>query len=344
MVKTPMSAFNPKVSVLLPVRDAAETLPASLQSLLSQTFDDFEVVAVDDGSQDASGDILRSAAQADHRIRVLTSQDRGLVAALNLAFGEARSDLIARMDADDIAHPTRLARQHARLVADESLDILGSRVLCAGAPGLANAGMQAYVTWTNRLLTHEDIVGDLWIDSPLVHPSVMLRRSTLLALGGWRDFDGPEDYDLWLRAYSAGRRFGKLAETLLTWRDSSGRLTRTDPRYAALRFIRLKIERLRDRLLPPGREVAIWGAGPIGKALARELKAQGHALAAFVEVDPRKLGNRVWGAPVITIEQATELRGALHLAAVGQPGARERIRAELKYRGLVEGTNAVVVA
>jgi hypothetical protein len=75
------------------------------------------------------------------------------------------------------------------------------------------------------------MVADLFVESPLVHPSVMARAAALRALGGYRVFDGPEDYDLWLRAHAAGLRFAKLSEVLLDWRDSPRRLTRRDPRY-----------------------------------------------------------------------------------------------------------------
>jgi hypothetical protein len=171
-----------------------------------------------------------------------------------------------------------------------------------------------------------------------------MRRAALEGLGGWREFDGPEDYDLWLRAFAAGLRFAKLGEVLLDWSDSPGRLTRTDPRYAPVRFLALKLTALARGPLAGGRPAVVWGAGPVGKAWSRALRAAGHEVRAFVEVNPRKLGARLYGAPVVTVDGAGELRGPLHLAAVGQPGARERIRAEAARLGLVEGVDFVAVA
>jgi glycosyltransferase involved in cell wall biosynthesis len=314
------------VSVLLPVRDAAATLPACIDSLRAQTLADHEVVAVDDGSLDGSGALLQAAAAADRRWRVLHQPPAGLVPALERARHAARAPLLARMDADDVCHPERLARQADRLVAEPALGVCATAVELFG--GQDNEGMRRYVAWSNALLTHEQIVGEMLVESPLVHPSVALRASLLRELGGYRDHGGPEDYDLWLRAQALGARFAKLPEPLLRWRDSVRRLTRTDPRYAPGRFRALKIDALERGPLRVPRPVVVWGAGPLGKRFARELLARGHQVAAFADVHPRRLGSLVHGLPVLTSEGAAGVVGALHLAAVGQPGGRARVRAE----------------
>jgi len=329
------------VSVLLPVRDAAGTLPAAFESLLAQMFADFEILAVDDGSRDESRALLEGYARQDSRVRVLDGQGRGLVAALNLALESARAPWLARMDADDVAHPERLRLQRAQLAATPGLDVLATRVELCGAPG---EGMRRYVAWSNALLEHAEIVQDLLVESPLVHPSVMLRAGLLRRLGGYRDFEGPEDYDLWLRAARAGAGFGKLPEILLAWRDGPGRLTRTSGRYATERFLALKLEALEHAGLAQDRGVVLWGGGPVAKGWCRALQRRGHRVLAFVDVAPRRLGGQLQGCPVVPVDQASDFDGALHLAAVGQPGARERIRGEARRLGLVEGRDLVAVA
>jgi glycosyltransferase involved in cell wall biosynthesis len=330
------------------VRDGQETVRACLESLSRQTLADHEVVAVDDGSADETQAILAATARADARVRIVRTSPRGLVAALNTALAEARAPLLARMDADDVAHPERLALQAAGLDEDPRCAVLGCGVrlvVLSGPETLgANRGMRDYVEWLNRLLTHEDIVRDLFVESPLAHPSVMMRAEALRALGGYRDFEGPEDYDLWLRAHAAGWRFGKRREVLLDWRDRAGRLTRRDPRYAAARFRDLKIEALERGPLGGGRSVVVWGAGRVGKGWARALGERGHRVAAFVEVDPRKIGQRIHGAAVVAVAGAGAYEGALHLAAVGRPDARERIRDAAGALGLREGEGLVAVA
>ena len=326
-----MSARAPRVSVLLPVKDAAATLPECLASLRGQSLGDHEVVAVDDGSTDGSLALLERAAAEDPRVRVLPAAAPGLVAALNTGLRAARGRFLARMDADDVAHEERLRLQVLALERDPATSILGARVTVLG--GSANAGMRAYVEWSNGLLDDAAIRRDLFVESPLVHPSVMMRARVLLDLGGYRTYDGPEDYDLWLRAAAAGARFAKLEEPLLLWRDGPARLTRKDPRYAPARFLERKLAALLEGPLA-GREAVVWGAGQIGKAWARALLARGVRVRAFVEVDPRKLGQRIHGAPVVGVASGAALGGALHLAAVGQRGARARIRTEAARHGL----------
>ena len=101
---------------------------------------------------------------------------------------------------------------------------------------------------------------------------------------------------------------------------------------------------LRRTLLAGGRAVVVWGAGPTGKALARELLEAGTPVAAFVEVDPRKLGKRIHGAPVVPVEQAARFPTALGLGAVAGPEARARVREAAAALGLVEGRDFVAVA
>jgi glycosyltransferase involved in cell wall biosynthesis len=326
-----------RVSVLLPVRNAALWLNECLRSLAEQSLVDHEVVAVDDGSNDGSGALLETAAAQDPRLRVVHTPPLGLVPALNRASALARSDYLARMDADDVAHPQRLEQLWRRLSGEPGLDILSSRVALVGHPGRPNAGLRAYVDWTNGLLDHAAMAHERFVDAPLVHPSVMLRRGVLERLGGYREFDGPEDYDLWLRAFEQGCRCAKLAEPLLAWRDSAERLTRRDSRYAADRFVSLKLTYLLRGPLAANRPIVVWGAGPIGKRWSRLLREAGRYVAAYVDVDPRKIGQRVHATPVVGIDAVPTLSGSVHLAAVGQRGARARMHAAAAQLGLTAG-------
>jgi hypothetical protein len=169
------------------------------------------------------------------------------------------------------------------------------------------------------------------------------RAAALRGLGGWREGPFPEDYELWLRAIDAGLRFARLPEVLMRWRDRPGRLTRSDPRYAPERFLATKLEALVRGPLS-GRVPVVWGSGPIGKSWARALAAAGRPAAAFVEVSQRKIGTRIHGVSVVALSAATAPAGALHLGAVGQPGARERLRAEAARLGLVDGRDFFAVA
>ena len=288
---------------------------------------------MDDGSRDGSRALLDAAAGRDPRLRVIDGFGRGLVAALNAAGAAARGPLLARMDADDEARPERLARQVERLERDPDVDILGCLVELVDAGVPRNDGMRAYVEWSNGLVDHDAIVADMLVESPLAHPSVAMRAGAFRRLGGYRDFDGPEDYDLWLRARRAGCRFAKVPEVLLGWRDAPTRLSRTHPRYAAERFFALKLEALLQEV-EPAAPLVVWGAGPIGKGWARALLEAGRRVRAFVEVDPRKLGRVIHGAPVLRVDEAAALAGDVHLAAVGSAASRAEIRRQAAASGI----------
>ncbi|HYE99087.1 MAG TPA: glycosyltransferase, partial [Planctomycetota bacterium] len=324
---------TPRVSVLLPVRDAERTLPAALESLRRQTLRAWELVAVDDGSRDGTRAILEAARAGDPRVRVVSTPPRGVAEALARAAAEARAPFLARMDADDVCHRRRLELQVARLEAVPRVDVLGCRVRAWGPTA---EGMRRYVAWQNGLLDHDAIAAALFVESPLVHPSVMLRRDALERAGGYRATPWPEDYDLWLRLAEGGARFEKLPRTLLAWRESPGRLTRTHPMYAASAIAAAKRHYFLRRA--PA-SVVVWGAGPIGRAWMRDLLQAGVEVEAAIDIDPRKIGRRVAGGrvPVVSVEDGLAKRRGMVLGAVGARGARDLIRPRLRSAGLVEG-------
>lgn len=323
---------RPMVSVLLPVRDGAAHLDEALASMAAQTLDDFEIIAVDDGSTDETPEILRRWADRDPRVRPFAQPPGGIVAALERARREAQSPYLARMDADDIAEPRRLEAQLDLMEGEPGLSACGSLVRYFPRSRI-RAGARRYEAWINASVTPEQIERAIFVECPLAHPTFFLRAAAVEAVGGYRDHDGPEDYDLVLRMWAAGYRFGKVPEVLLRWREREDRLSRTDPRYAADAFLATKLRHLRATLLADGRPVVIWGAGPVGKGWSKALRAADVELEAFVELDPRKIGQQIHGAPVVDTEAGAAMGGVLHLAAVGQEGARARIRGVLEAAG-----------
>lgn len=331
----------PAVSILMPVRNEERFLPAALRSLAAQTFTDWELVAVDDGSTDGTSRILAEAAAADQRIRVLHSGE-GLVPALNLGLKKCRASLIARMDGDDVSHPRRLAAQVAHLAAHPEIGL----VACSFKHfprRTVGIGMAGYEQWQNRLITHEEIAADLFVESPFVHPSVMYRRSCLEQVEGYRDRGWPEDYDLWLRLAAAQVKFTRLREILFFWRERPERTTRTNPAYAPDAFRRCKLHHLMNGFLKGETEVILAGAGLEGRAWYRLLREEGIRVAAWLDVDPRKIGRQLHGAPVLPTGEVTA-SGVKLLMTVGARGARSQVRESTSKSGFVEGIDAVCVA
>jgi glycosyltransferase involved in cell wall biosynthesis len=330
----------PIVSVLMPCYNAAGTITSALGSLAQQTLPDFELIAVDDGSTDGTVELLQDWAAGDQRLHLLSQDHGGIVKALNTGLEACQAGYIARMDADDLAHPERLERQAAFLEQHPETAVVGCRVR-GFPPHKVRDGFSIYLDWQNSLLSDDDIRREIFVESPLTHPSVVMRKDWLVEVGGYQEHGWPEDYDLWLRLYLAGAGFAKLPEVLLDWREHDKRLTRQDSRYSLENFLRIKAYYLvRGPLL--GREsVLLWGAGMMGRRLSKQLLRQGAPLSAFVDIDPHKIGRTKRGLPILSPDDLPDWwqhsPRPVVLAAVGARGARQLIRQQLIRFGLREG-------
>ena len=204
---------EPLISVLMSVYNCEKYLAAAVDSILAQTFTDFEFLIVNDGSTDQSLPLLTGYAARDARVRLVSRPNTGITRALNEMVGLARGRYLARMDSDDIAVPERFAKQVAYLDAHPECVIVGSRVMLMDPYG-------SPVAPSGHKLTHEEIDHELLTQSgwALVHPSVMMRRSAVERIGGYDErWKHCEDHDLFLRLAEVGR-VANLPDVLLWYR------------------------------------------------------------------------------------------------------------------------------
>lgn len=205
---------NPEISILLPVRDSASYLEETIRSLDAQTFQNWECLAIEDGSSDNSPNILENWRQRNSRVRVLSGGGRGIVNALTIALAEASAPMIARMDADDIALPTRLEKQFAFLASNPNVVACGTGALMIDPTGRAICPIDASIDHKGIL---ERLLGGN--ASAIVHPSLMVQASALMKVNGYREeFRHVEDYDLYLRLSDIGQ-LANLDEILLHYRQ-----------------------------------------------------------------------------------------------------------------------------
>ncbi|HEY1086293.1 MAG TPA: glycosyltransferase, partial [Archangium sp.] len=252
-----------RLSVLLPARNASATIEAAVNSVLAQTFRAFELIVVDDASTDDTRAKLDAIRLRDDRLKVIDGPGRGFIAALEAGLPHCRGEFLARMDADDESLHTRFEKSLAALEADPSLAGVGTGVEIFRDDQPPSPNFLAYGQWLSSLTTPETLFADALVESPLCHPSVTLRRRVLDEVGGWRDGDFPEDWELWLRILERGHRLACLPEVLHRWRDGNGRLTRTDPRYRWEAHLALKADFV-SRRLGTERGLVLWGAGEKG--------------------------------------------------------------------------------
>ncbi len=335
----------PRVSILLPVWNAGETLTAALRSIERQRESRWECVIVDDGSTDASAPIAAGFAKRDPRFRLLSRAHEGLVAALNAGAAECRAPLVARMDADDWMHRDRLALQCDSLDRHPELDAAGTFVRSFPRRQL-EGGARRYEAWLRSLETPHAIWRDRFVECGIAHPTWLIRRSRLAELA-YRDCGWPEDYDLLLRLLARGPCVGVVPRRLLGWRHAEHRTSRRDGRYALDRFTACRAHFLSRDFLGQARAYVLWGHGPTARGLRRALESLGHDPAAIVEVHPRRLGQLIRGTPVVppaALSADADLRVLPLIAAVSGAEPRARIRADLEARGYRDGLDFVCAA
>ncbi len=336
----------PTVSVILPVRNAADTIDGAVAGIAEQTLEDWELIAVNDGSSDESGGLLDAWAARDRRIHVLHRPPQGIAAALNAGLAVARAPLIARMDADDLSLPDRLLLQHGFLKKHPDIGAAGCRVVYGG-DARANAGYAAHVDWVNSLLTPEDHDLNRFVEAPLAHPSAMFRRELVSRYGGYRDGDFPEDYELWLRWMEAGVRFAKIPESLLVWRDPPSRLSRADPRYAPEAFFRVKavyLARWLARHNPFHPAIRVVGGGRVTRRRVEHLARAGARVEGYYDIDPRKAGLRYGAAVVEPLEALPPPGRQFVVSYIGKRESRGAVAEWLTRAGYRIGRDWITAA
>ena len=242
---------RPGISVVMPVYNGGAFLREAINSVLRQSYNDFELIVIDDGSDDETPEILRAFSRQDRRVRVLRhARNLGLGSALREGVEEARAEWVARMDADDIAHPDRLARQFAAVQSDSTIDVLGTQAVeidCNGRP----------LRLRSVPLEHDAIRSLLpWVN-PVIHPTVLFRRRAIIAVGSYDgNLPNVEDYDLWYRCAAGGLRFANLPDVLLGYRVNETAFKKRGWQYRT-REMRVRFHGNRLLGCPPWQQVSV---------------------------------------------------------------------------------------
>lgn len=304
--------------MLLPVRDAGRYLDAAVRDVLAQRDVELELVAVDDGSQDGSGERLEAFARSDARVRVIRTEGEGAAPALDRALAASRAPLVAQMEADDRCPPDRLARLVAALRAHPEWQGVTSR---AATFGFASEGMRRYVAWQNALATPDAMARARFVEIPALHQTGLYERASLEALGGFagatKGGGWPLDIDFWMRWTERGFVAGKVPRVLYRWRQHARQSTRTRPSHALDALRRCKAHYFARG---PGRDRAIdlLSVGATLEGWCASLRAAGCDDVRAIEWRPS------------TVLPATRA-AAIRLFAYGTQPARERVVARLGH-------------
>lgn len=278
---------TPAISVAMSVHNGERFLAAAIESVLAQTFSDFELLLLDDGSTDGTPDIIASYVARDARVRPIIRENRGLIASLNQLVDEARAPIVARMDADDICQPERFARQIAFMAANPHYGVVG-----CWTEDIDEQGGPFRVTGPEHPTTHESFLTAIENGWPLLcHPAAMFRRDLVRAVGGYHGaFRHCEDYDLWLRLASV-TRLCSIPERLLRYRHYPEQVS---SRHATEQQIGAAVARLAYEERKAGRPdpTATLTALPAVDELDDLFGREGIARAVRAKVAPQLLYSR----------------------------------------------------
>ncbi len=333
----------PYITVLFPFRDAENTIKEAINSILQQTFEDFVVLAINDNSQDESRNIVASI--DDPRIQLLDNPGNGLVDALNLGLENVKTRWIARMDADDIAHPQKLEKQWQYHLDNPELDVIATQARLFPEEEFTD-GFQLYMDWQNSVISKYDFRNQQYVEMPLTNPTALFRTGMAQQLGLYKSGNVPEDYEYWLRALYHGYQFAKLPEILFDWRESPDRYTRTAPACEREAFDSVRAEYLaKDDRLYGNRPLVVCGAGRVTRKRVQRLVDYGHQISAWIDVDPARIGQSLDGAPIHKMQWLAEEHDPkpFVLIYIARHGARDYISHWLQTHDYKEGVDFLAV-
>ncbi|MEP1032226.1 glycosyltransferase [Ekhidna sp.] len=330
-----MGNSKPLVSIILPFYNAPY-LKEAIESILSQTYPNFELILVDNGSTDQSKETAESFINHPNVI-LINESEKGVVHAANKGIELASGEFIARMDADDISYKDRLESQVQMFNDDPSVGVVSGLISYLG--NSKNEGFIHYVDWLNSIKTADEINLNQFVEFPLANPTLMFRREIFARYGGFRDGDFPEDYEFFLRLQSSQIKMTKVDETVLSWRDTETRLTRTDPRYSQDAFFRLKAKYLAKWLAlnnPFHPYIFLWGAGRRARRRSDYLLSEGIKVIKYIDLKDND--------KVMHYKSIPDPSDAFIVSYVGSRGARTEIRSFLNGKGFNEGNNYIIAS
>lgn len=311
----------------MPVKNAEPFLTDCLNSILSQTETNWDLIAINDGSSDNSKAILEQFAQRDKRVLVLDNDGVGIIAALRLAYSQSQGNLITRMDADDLMPPVKLEILKRNLLSSGKKNLAVGQVKYFSNEGLKD-GYRYYESWLNALTESGLNYSDIYRECVIPSPCWMVFRDDLDECGAFDNDVYPEDYDLCFRFYGNGLKPIPCSDVLHHWRDHSTRSSRNDPNYADNRFLDLKLHWFLKLDYQPKKTLVVWGAASKGKALVKGL------LNASVEFrwmcnNPNKINKHVYDTLIENVAEISDLENLQVLVAVANKDEQAKIREQL---------------
>ncbi|MDF0705598.1 MAG: glycosyltransferase [Bacteroidota bacterium] len=315
---------NGKVSIIIPFKNTAHFLPECLNSIIAQTYENWEVLAVNDHSTDESFELLTSYSIKDERIKVLHNKGNGIIPALQTAYSKSSGQFITRMDSDDIMKPERLAAMTNSLIDNGKGYVAVGQVKYFSNRGISN-GYERYEEWLNLLTATGNNFDEIYKECVIPSPCWMVHRDDFEKCNGFAPQRYPEDYDLTFRFYEQDFKIIPCNQVLHLWRDYDTRTSRTHEHYAQNYFLDIKLHYFLKLNRDINRPLVVWGAGFKGKKIAKGLKKKDLDFVWLCD-NPKKIGKKIYGKKMVHFEALQGLSNPQSIITVANEDAQKEIR------------------
>lgn len=323
---------DPLVSVIMAVKDTAPYLRDCLDSIRAQSYQNWELIAVNDHSSDTSPAILKEYANKDSRIRYYDSQYPRLIPTLQVGYAQATGVLINRMDSDD-----KMPHDKIQVLVDEWCKYGKGTVIAGGTEhfvdeGTVGDGFVRYEKWLNNVARTNTHYQEIYQECVIPSHCWIIHKEDFDRAGAFDPVIYPEDYDLCFRLYRLGFKVIGIDKILHYWRDRSDRISRTWEEYKDNRYFDMKLRFFYELDRDRSRPLVLWGAGRNGKDMAKLLNAQGDVFH-WVCDNERKIGKDIYGVTLQHYDEIRNLEKAQIIIVVTSPSGKLEIRELLKSWG-----------
>lgn len=323
---------QPLVSIVMAAKDTAPYLPGCINSIIGQTYKNWELIAINDHSKDRTPEILNWYAEKDDRIKVVHSKRHKLIPALKEGYAIVKGELINRMDSDD-----KMPRDKLEVLVKEWQKYGKGHIIAGGTEhfvekGEVGDGFRRYEIWLNEVAKNETHYQEIYQECVIPSHCWIIHQEDFDKVNGFNPEVYPEDYDLCFRFYKEGLKVHGIDKVLHYWRDRADRISRTWEEYKDNRYFEMKLRYFyqidRDR----GRPLVLWGAGRNGKDLAKLLFEEESSFH-WVCDNQRKVGKDVYGITIEHQDAVPTFKDPQIVIVVTSPDEKVEIRKMLEGWG-----------
>ena len=322
-----MAVNQPLVSIIMAVKDTAPYLHDCINSIINQTYQNWELIAVNDHSTDETPEILAAFAKQDARVRVFDSDGYKLIPTLQCGYREVRGTLLNRMDSDD-----KMPDYKIQLLVDEWHKYGKGHVIAGGTEHFVDEGFLRYERWLNEVAKTSTHYQQIYKECVIPSHCWMIHKDDFDAVGAFDPVIYPEDYDLCFRMYKHGLKVIGIDAILHHWRDRSNRISRTWDEYKDNRYFDMKMRFFYEIDRDNTRPLVLWGAGRNGKDMAKILQSYNDTFH-WVSNNEKQIGKDIYDVPMQSFTDVPSIENAQIMIVVSSPDGKKEIQALLDAWG-----------